>query len=89
MKALLVMLVHFRHGRDLAGRKAHTWGKPFNERVGHDCDGLLNSRTLAITWPQGVHGDVESLMAAAQVNGGVRRLPQQLEPLLEQFQSTR
>jgi hypothetical protein len=46
MKALLVILVHVRHERKFAGRKAHTWVKPFNERVGHDCDGLLNSRTL-------------------------------------------
>jgi hypothetical protein len=52
-------------------------------------DTIAIQLTLAITWPLGVHGDVESLMAAAQVNGGVRRLPQQLEPLLDQFQSTR
>lgn len=36
--------------------------------------------TLAITWPQGVHVNVENYMAAAQVDGGVRKLPQHLEP---------
>jgi hypothetical protein len=57
MKALLVILFHFRHGRDLAGRKAHTWGKPFKERVGHDCDGLLSSRTLPLSGRQGGCGN--------------------------------
>jgi hypothetical protein len=31
--------------------------------------------TLAITWPQGVLGEEDSLMEAAQVHGDVIRLP--------------
>jgi hypothetical protein len=32
-------------------------------------------RTLAITWPQGVCGEEDSLAEAAQVHGGVRWNP--------------
>ena len=83
MKALLVILVHVRHERKFAGRKAHTWVKPFNERVGHDCDGLLNSRTPIITRPHGpslmtipfvtgrVNDDVRSVATSSQTYAGL------------------
>lgn len=47
----------------ITDRQSHTFGP-----------GLLILRTLAITWPQGVISEEDTLAEAAQLNGDVRWL---------------